>query len=412
MDSMTNIYFEGESLPLFKKVRPTVDKNGFAVLEKSRTAETIQHMAFCLEHRIPFCFDESLPNQTVGSIQTKPAAVFQTSGTSGVPKAVPVSSAQIASAVNSSAKNFSVDDGCTWLLCLPLHHTGGANVVFKSVLGNFSLDFLSSFDPQKVARLLRSEPRIQAVSLVPTQLYRLLKVEDFAVHEGFKAVLLGGGPCDPTILALARSRGIPVLFSYGMTETCGQVCAQPFSGRFGDDVHTVGRPLEGISVTITDAFHEPVPAGTKGLIWVKGNQIFSGYLGGDSPDSGRFNNGFGFLTLDWGCLDEYGRLRVIARRDDLINTGGEKVAPFYVESVLMKSGLIEEAAVVGRPHAEWGQEVVAVVSGNQRVEPALRKFVKNEIPGYMCPKTYIWNIPIPKTEGGKVRRALLRAQVG
>src|SRR5258708_22161831 len=183
------------------------------------------------------------------------------------------------------------------------------------------------------------------VSLVPVQLRRLLAGRDGpAALAGFSSVLLGGAASPAGLLAAARAARVPVVTTYGMTETCG--------GCVYDGV-----PLGGVRVEIRDDER----------IWIAGPVLFSGYTGGDrdpqAPGDGWFRTG------DLGRLDASGRLTVRGRADDVINTGGHKVIPGEVAAALHTCPGVSDVAVVGPPDPQWGERVIAGVVPTHAAEP-------------------------------------------
>ncbi len=241
------------------------------------------------------------------------------------------------------------------------------------------------------------------VSLVPTQLARLLG--DTAAEawlRGFRAVLLGGGPAWPELLARARAAQAPVALSYGMTETAAMVTAQrPEDFAAGDD--SCGRAMP----------HARVEADADGRIVVGGASLFYGYW----PEGRTEGDVKRWRSDDLGEVDAAGRLRVLGRADALIVTGGEKVNPTEVEAVLREVGgeALADVVVLGLPHAEWGSEVVAFYPLSEGSAPldeaALRARLEPRLVAAKRPKRYV-AIPAlrwPRDERGKVTRPLLAA---
>ncbi|MCU0792266.1 MAG: AMP-binding protein [Opitutaceae bacterium] len=235
------------------------------------------------------------------------------------------------------------------------------------------------------------------VSLVPTQLARLLDdAPAVAWLKTFRAVLLGGGPAWPEILAKARAAGVPVTLSYGMTETAAMVAAQrPEEFAAGDT--SCGRALP----------HARIRAGDDGRVRVGGASLFFGYW----PEARMPEADGDWSTDDLGELDGLGRLRVKGRADALIISGGEKVNPSEVEAALREAGgaALGDVAVVGVPHVRWGQEVVAVLWGDRTRETALREGVARLLAAAKRPRRYVWlaREAWPRDERGKLNRARL-----
>jgi o-succinylbenzoate---CoA ligase len=254
-----------------------------------------------------------------------------------------------------------------------------------------------AWDWKRVERGERPEPSGSAaefLSLVPTQLARLLN-DPAAVEwlRGFRAVLIGGGPAWPELLARAREERLPLAFSYGMTETAALVAAQrPEEFSAGDD--SSGRALP----------HARIGTNGEGRIVIEAVSLFFGYW----PETRAAGP---WRTDDLGEVDAEGRLRVRGRADALIISGGEKVNPAEVEAALRAAGgaALADVAVVGVPHAEWGSEVVALYPGAASLEAKLREGLAAHLGPAKRPKRYV-ALPAdrwPRDARGKVNRAIL-----
>jgi O-succinylbenzoic acid--CoA ligase len=208
-------------------------------------------------------------------------------------------------------------------------------------------------------------------------------------------VLLGGAAADPSLLDRARAAGVPVVTTYGMSETCG--------GCVYD-----GRPLDGVAVRLD----------SDGRIRLGGDVVFAGYrLRPDrTADALTFEDGRRWhVTKDLGRWDGE-RLEVVGRVDDLINSGGEKVAPLAVEAALSAAPGVRDAVVVGAPDPEWGQRVVAVVVPTDPERPPsleeLRAAVRDRLPSYALPRQLRLVGAVPMLPSGKPDRARLRTSTG
>lgn len=242
---------------------------------------------------------------------------------------------------------------------------------------------LDGFEPETFARAMNGS--VTMVSVVPTMLARLIEHGPFS---GLRAVLVGGGPIPPGLLEAGANAGLPVLPTYGMTETFGQVATL----RPGSPVSYRAHPLPGVEFDI----------GRHGEIAVKGPQVSPGYAG--EPD--RFDPWF--VTRDIGEIDEDGALRVFGRADTVIITGGENVSPERVESVIGAHERVVEVVVVGVPDAEWGEKVVCGYTGTATGEE-LRSWASEHLPGFMVPKRFVALDSIPRTAIGKPDRLAVEA---
>ena len=313
------------------------------------------------------------------------AVVLATSGSTGPPKAVELTAeALYASARASLARLERLCPpgayGGKWLCCLPRHHISGLGVLVRSLVARSMPEISDGVD----AALVEST-RCQYVSLVPTQLSRLLAAG--APLSKFRGILLGGAPAAPELLAEARAAGARIVTTYGMTETCGGCVYN-------------GVPLDGVKVD----------TGTDGRVKISGPVLFSGYRLAPDLTSESLADGW-FLTSDLGGFGEDGRLVIRGRVDDMINTGGEKVVPGEVESVLRECEGVREVVVIGVPDPDWGEEVTAIVVPATGAKPGLaelRAAAQARLPRYAAPHRVVYVAEIPMLASGKPDRLKLR----
>jgi O-succinylbenzoic acid--CoA ligase len=220
-------------------------------------------------------------------------------------------------------------------------------------------------------------------SMVPTMLARVLEV-DAGPYESLRAVLLGGGPIPDGLLEKGLTAGLPLLPTYGLTETAGQVATL----RPGDPPARRAFPLPGVELRI-----EP-----DGHIAVRGPMVSPGYVG--EPD--REEDGW-LVTGDLGSLDLDGALHVIGRSDIVIVSGGENIDPGRVEDELESLPGVTGALVVGLPSDEWGMEAACLYVG-EIAENEVEALLKERLPGFMVPKRWLRVPELPVTSMGKPDR--------
>jgi o-succinylbenzoate---CoA ligase len=337
------------------------------------------------------------------------AVIIGTSGSTGTSKGVQLSAAALLHSARASLARIGARPGERWLCCLPGTNIAGLQVLVRSLVSGADPVLASKADAATVAA-----SGCAHVSLVPTQLRRLLDPEvDISIPlAGFSSVLLGGAAAPPSLLQAARAAGVPVVTTYGMTETCG--------GCVYD-----GQPLDGVRVAIGD---DDTPGGHAasggnggaggggGRIWIGGPVLFSGYrsLTAAHAADAVLADGW-FRTGDLGQLDAAGQLTVRGRADDVINTGGRKVVPGEVAAALESCPGVREVAVVGHPDAEWGERVVAVVVPADPANPPalelLRLHVKNRLPRYAAPSRVVVVDAVPLLPSGKYDIARLRLEL-
>jgi len=307
------------------------------------------------------------------------AVVIATSGSTGEPKGVQLAAGALLHSARASLDRIGARAGERWLCPLPVSHVAGLGVLVRSLVGGTT--------PVVAQRL---EDGLAAAgcthtSLVPAQLRRLLAAGADVAQ--FGTILLGGAAAPGGLLAAARAAGARVVTTYGMTETCG--------GCVYDGV-----PLAGVSVR----------TGAGGRIEITGPVLFSGYR--LRPDlTGQAMAGGWLVTADIGVV-EAGRLAVHGRADEMINTGGEKVAPGQVAAALELCPGVREAVVIGVPDPEWGERVTAVVVPGDPAQPptlrALRAAVADRMPRYAAPRALVLVTEMPLLTSGKPDLAALR----
>ncbi|HEY6627418.1 MAG TPA: AMP-binding protein [Acidimicrobiia bacterium] len=310
------------------------------------------------------------------------ATVVFTSGSTGRSKGVRLTRDNWEAAVVASQVHLGNSPDDVWLLGMGMHRVGGIAIVLRSARTGGTVRMPAKFDAAEFAGGLRSGVTI--ASLVPTMLHRMLDI-DPGPYRGVRAVLVGGGPIPDGLLERAVAAGLPVLPSYGMTETCGQVATL----RPGSAIEKKVHPLPGVEVRI-----EPDQR-----IAVRGRMVSPGYVG--EPD--RLSAGW-FLTGDLGALDTDGALRVLGRADDVIVSGGVNIDPGVIEAALDEIAGVESALVFGMPSPEWGMEVACVYVGSlvpEDVEVRLRE----RLSGPLIPKRWHRVDALPTTDMGKPDRS-------
>lgn len=340
-----------------------------------------------------FCFAEGWPDEP------SPARVFvPTGGTTGAPRFARHDRTTLVAAAQGFARVFP---GPAHSLCLlPLWHVGGLMQAVRARVTKGRLR-LANWDAVRSGEG-RSDPHGFFLSLVPTQLERLMGDESAVIWlKGFRAVFLGGGPSAPGLLERARAEGIPLAPAYGLTETAALVTvmmpADFLAGGAG-----VGRPLPHASVAVVDEGGECLPAGSVGRIRVSSESLFYGYGAEDRREADPF------LTGDLGRMDAEGCLTVVGRADEVIISGGEKILPGEVEAAIREAGLAVDVAVFGRPDDRWGEVVCAVLSGGDFVDGAsARAALRSVLPGHKIPRYWLQVDQLPRNRMGKLDRGCL-----
>ncbi|MFN3336348.1 MAG: o-succinylbenzoate--CoA ligase, partial [Thermomicrobium sp.] len=336
--------------------------------------------------------------------------LIYTSGTTDRPKGVLLTYGNHWWSAVGSQLNLGVLPDDRWLLCLPLFHVGGLSILFRSVIGGFTVELHERFDAARANEAI--EQGVTLVSLVGTMLWRMLEERGerhYPVH--LRAVLLGGGPAPRPLLERCAAVGLPVLQTYGLTETASQLATlvpEDALRKLG----SAGKPLYPNALRIVRPDGSLAEPGEPGEIEVRGPVVTPGYWQRPDLTARAFCDGW-FRTGDIGYLDQEGYLYVLDRRADLIVTGGENVFPAEVEAVLLGHPAVAEAAVIGIPDVEWGQRVVALVvlrRGMTATANELITWCRTRLAGYKVPKMIRFVEELPRTASGKLQRWLVRQE--
>lgn len=341
------------------------------------------------------------------------AALLYTSGTTGRSKGAMLSHGNLLSnaEVLQHSWRFTADD--VLLHALPIFHTHGLFVASNLVLATgASMIFLPGFSLAEVLRLL---PQSTVMMGVPTFYTRLLDAPDFTrdLVSHMRLFVSGSAPLlAETHVTFEERTGHRILERYGMTET-NMNTSNPYDGdrRAG----TVGPALPGVEVKVTDpATGEALSRGEPGMIEVRGPNVFKGYW--NMPEKTREElreNGF-FITGDIGVIDGDGYISIVGRAKDLIISGGYNIYPKEIELLLDEEEGVLESAVIGVPHPDFGEAVVAVIvakPGQTPTETALMASLQGQLARFKQPKAVIFRDELPRNTMGKVQKNLLRADL-
>jgi malonyl-CoA/methylmalonyl-CoA synthetase len=338
------------------------------------------------------------------------AAILYTSGTTGRSKGAMLSHENLASNARVLCDYWKFTERDVLLHALPIFHTHGLFVATNvTLLAGGSMLFLPKFDLADVLRLM---PRATTMMGVPTFYARLLGTDDFtrelAAH--MRLFVSGSAPLSAEVhKAFSARTGHAILERYGMTET-NMNTSNPYEGdrRPG----TVGYPLPGVELRIADPDSGTVLAqGEVGVIEVRGPNVFQGYWQMPEKTASEFRADGFFITGDMGLVDERGYVAIVGRSKDLIITGGFNVYPAEVEAVIDEIGGVAESAVIGVPHADFGEGVVAVVAPHKGVSldpEAVIAPLADKLAKFKQPKRVYVLPELPRNTMGKIQKNVLR----
>ena len=346
------------------------------------------------------------------------ALVLQTSGTTSRPKTVPLTHANLAVSAATIAGSLALtaDDRC--LMVMPLFHIHGLIAGLLAPLsaggavacpGDFNafrfFEWIDAYEPTwytavpTMHQLVLSRAGRHAETLARTRL---------------RFVRSSSAPLPPVVLErIEEAFGAPMIEAYGMTEATHQMAAQPLPPGVRKP-GSVGRPT-GIELAILDPAGEPLPPGERGEVSIRGASVTAGYEANPEANAAAFTAAGWFRTGDEGYLDEDGYLFLTGRLKELINRGGEKVAPREVEEVILRHPAVRQAVCFALPHATLGEDVAAAVIRNDGVdldEAAVRDLCGRHLAAFKVPRTVVFVDEIPVGPTGKLQRIGLAERLG
>jgi len=357
---------------------------------------------------------------------TDPAIILYTSGTTALPKGVVLTHLGMTVYVTNTVEpaDPTAEDVDVLLVSVPFYHVAGATTMLSAVWGGRKMVILPQFDPEAWLKVVQ-EYRVTHSFVVPTMLKRIMEHPDFNRFDlsSLKLITYGAAPTPYEVVTRAVQ-----LFKCGLMNAYGQTETTSSLTFLGPEDHvlpegppeerekklrrlrSVGRPMDDVTVAIVDPDGAVLPPGQEGEIVAQGARIMSGYLGRDEETSEAMRGGW-LHTGDVGWMDEDGYLYITGHTKDLIIRGGENIAPGEIEAVLDQHPAVLEAAVIGVPDAEWGEEVKAVIIPKPGERPSpkeLTTFVKTRLASYKAPKYYEFVEDLPRNYLGKVLKTELR----
>ena len=346
------------------------------------------------------------------------ALVLQTSGTTSRPKTVPLTHANLGVSAANIAESLALSPTDRCLMVMPLFHIHGLIAGLLAPLaaggaiacpGDFNafrfFEWLDAFRPTwyttvpTMHQLILSRAGRHAETLQRTDL---------------RFVRSSSAPLPPVVLErIEETFGAPMIEAYGMTEATHQMAAQPLPPGVRKP-GAVGRPT-GIELTILDPAGDPLPPGERGEVSIRGESVTAGYEANPEANADAFTAAGWFRTGDEGYLDDDGYLFLTGRLKELINRGGEKVAPREVEEVILRHPAVRQAVCFALPHATLGEDVAAAVIRNDGADldaAAVRDLCGQHLAPFKVPRTVVFVDEIPVGPTGKLQRIGLAERLG
>lgn len=359
-------------------------------------------------------------------------SILYTSGTTGSPKGVLQTYGNHYSSALAAVLNTGLNEHDTWVCFTPLYHISGLSILLRGIIYGIPVYLFKKFNPNAINTLILEE-KATIVSVVTYALRAL--VEDLgekSYPQSFRYMLLGGGFFENSLLERCAQKNIPVIRSFGMSETCSQVIATPLWHLPSEKVGSSGIPLFSNQLRISSnssiCTHPQGNPPEVGEIQIKSPALCIGYLNKDAAYAASFTADGWYKTGDIGYLDDDGYLYVKSRLTDLIISGGENIYPADIEHCLVEHPAIAEAAVVGHSDPVWNQVPWAYIVPNPSYRLSdtqaltstlsspssplpsaeeLKKFCSRYLAAYKIPQRFIWLDELPKTAVGKVKKYVL-----
>ena len=356
--------------------------------------------------------------------------LMYTSGTTGRPKGVPLRHNAFVVYVLENVDPASPDIKERNLLTVPLYHVAGIQAMLAAIYGGRTLVLMRQFEVKEWMATIQKEQATRAM-IVPTMLKRVIDDPDFSKYNlsSLKVITYGAAPMPFEVI----SKAIQVMpwarfiNAFGQTETASTITT------LGPEDHiiegteeerqkklkrltsSIGRPLPDVEVKIVDEEENSLPFLQVGEILVRGPRVMTGYWKDEQKTSQVMTSDGWLRTGDMGWMDEEGYIYLSGRADDMIIRGGENISPEEVEEVLYSHPKIEEAAVIGVPDPEWGQEPRAVVvlkKGERVASEEIIEHCRSKLAGFKRPRSVVFIEALPRGAMGKVLRKKLREQYG
>ena len=341
-----------------------------------------------------------------------------TSGTTGVPKGVLTTHANLAVAAQTSVR-WQFDALTVSLTPLPMFHIGGIGWAYCGLWHGATTVLVSEFEPAAVLDILERR-RVTNAVLVPTMLQMLTTVPGAAERDysALRSIAYGASPITtPVLKASLRTFGCALYGLYGLTESTGSVIAlEPEDHDHERLLRSAGRPYPWVELRVAEPVSgAPVPARTVGEVWLRGPNVTPGYFNRPAETAAALTHDGWLRTGDGGYLDEGGYLFLTDRIKDMIVSGGENVYPVEVEEVLAQHADVADVAVVGVPDPHWGETVKAAIVLRPGAHPApedLIAFAREHLAGYKLPRSIAFLPDLPRAPTGKVLKRELRERLG
>lgn len=349
--------------------------------------------------------------------------IMFTAGTTGTPKGVMLSHNSFSSYLLSTVSPADPDINETNLITVPFYHIAGLQAALAAIYGGRTMAIMRQFDPLDWLRTAEDHKANRAM-LVPTMLKRIIEHPNFGEFDlsNLSVITYGAAPMPLDVIKRSITNFPNTMFinAFGQTETASTITMLPpedhiLEGSPSDierklkRLTSIGKPLEDVDILIVSEAGEPVNTGEIGEIVARGDRLMTGYWNQESATSETIKSGW-LYTGDLAYQDEDGYIFLAGRAKDFIKRGGEMISPEEVEQVLRSHPQVSDAAIIGTPDDEWGEEVIAVVVAATTApsEDSLIEHCGEHLASYKKPKYVFFLDELPRNAMGKVLKRELR----
>lgn len=430
-DELTYMLANAEAVALFVG-------NRYVDLAKSMRADlpTVKHWITVDDKQSGMLFyDELLKSssdeEVFTDIDDKDVTILMyTAGTTGKPKGVPLTHESFVIYVMGNVEPANPEIEESNILTVPLYHVAGVQAMLAATYGGRTLIMMRQFEVKDWMSTVQNYKASRAM-LVPTMLKRVIDDPDFARYDlsSLKVVTYGAAPMPFEVIKKAIEVMPTVRFinAFGQTETASTITMlgpedhvitgtpQEKEKKLRRLQSSIGRPMADVEVGIADENGNLLPTGESGEIVARGPRIMSGYWK-DAEKTKKALTKDGWLkTGDMGYMDEEGYIYLAGRGDDLIIRGGENISPEEVENVLYTHPAVEEAAVIGIPDPDWGQQPMAIVvlkKGAKATPEELIEYCRQKMSSFKRPRSIVFIDELPRNTMGKILKRVLREKYG
>ena len=370
--------------------------------------------------------DPDFEDEYFGDIEDEDVTILMfTSGTTGRPKAVPLTHESFGSYILDNVTPADPEMEEKNILTVPLYHVAGVQGMLAGVYGGRTLVMMPQFDVIGWMESVQTEKANRAM-LVPTMLKQVIDHPKFNDYDlsSLEVITYGAAAMPFPVIkkAIELFPGVSFINAFGQTETGSTITM------LGPEDHqiegtdeekakklqrlatSIGKPLPDVEIAIIDTEGNLLPPGQVGEIVARGPRVMGGYWKDEEKTAQAFTKDGWLKTSDQGWIDEEGYLYRSGRADDVIIRGGENISPKEVEEALISHPKIEEVAVIGLPDEEWGQEPHAIIvlkNGETATEEEIIDFTRDKLAGFKRPRSVKFVDELPRTAIGKLQRKVL-----